>query len=133
MRWTEGASAREISAEDRTMEFTRFKTVVAAPSPEVRYATPSPEELAAGGPLDADRGRHLASGEAYASPVAAQGGSWPATFDSAVQFVIEPCDPGRCAQCRDNSRKRFSVRATDQHGMRKWCPFCLEAKLGVTA
>jgi hypothetical protein len=113
------------------MEFTRIKAVVAAPEPETRYSTPTAEEIAAGGPLDPEGGRTLAPGESWAKPVEARGGSYPARFEGLVQFTVEPCDAGRCAQCRDNARKRFTVRATDQHGMRKWCPGCLRDKYGI--
>jgi hypothetical protein len=95
------------------MDFVRFKFVLAAPRPEARYLAASDEEVQAGAPRDPSR------------TIEGTAGAWPATFEALVRVGIERCDAGRCAQCRDNSRVRYVLRASDQHGIKKWCAGCL--------
>ena len=113
------------------MEFSCIKKVIQSPKPEVKYTQATPEELKNGGPFDAAQNRTLAPGETHSETVTVQGGSFPVVFDSIVNFAGEKQGLGRCSICRDNARERWALKASDDHGVKKWCAICLRDAFGI--
>ena len=113
------------------MEFSCIKRVIQAPKPEPKYTQATPEELKNGGPFDVGHNRTLASGETQSDTATVHGEAYPVVFDSIVHFAGEKQGLGRCSICRDNARERWALKATDDHGVKKWCAICLRDAFGI--